>query len=160
MVAELCLEIPLFASEQRHHRVAVVAVDVEGLRHHRQEPAVEIQGPAFVVRRQATGEILDIVRLPVPFSAGREKLMDGVVVADVGRLHVGADVTHPALPTLLHLFDDETAQVSVRQRFPLFEAQVVGTELRHLFHHVVTQLIATAQEVLDAAHDAFLLVHL
>ena len=86
--------------------------------------------------------------------------MDGVVVLDVRRLDIGADVVHPTLAALFHFLDDDTLQVSVCQRFPLFEAQVVGTEFRYLLHHVVAQLIATAQEIFNAAHDTLLLVHL
>ena len=160
MVAELGLHVALLADEHRHHRVAEVAVEVQRLRHHRQEPAVEVLGPEGVVRWQTTGEVLDIVLLAVPRAAAGQELMDGVVVLDVRTLDIGADVVHPTLAALLHLFHDETLQLPVRQRLPLFEAQVVGTELGDALHHIVTQLVATGEEIFDAPHDALLLVHL
>ena len=84
MVAELRLQITLFADEQRHHRVAVVAIDVQGLGYHRQEPAVEILWPTVVFGRQSAGEVLDIVLLAVPLPAACKELVDGVVVGDMG----------------------------------------------------------------------------
>ena len=86
--------------------------------------------------------------------------MDGVVVLDVGRLDVGAQVVHPALAALLHFLHDDGLQLAVGQRAPFPEAQVVRPELRHLLDGVEAQLVAPREEVLDAAHDAFLLVHL
>ena len=160
MVTELGLQIALFADEQRHHRVAVVAVDVEGLCHHRQQPAVEVLRPAVVVGGQTAGELFNIIGSTVPLATASEELMDGIIVLDVCRLHISPDVAHPTLPSFFHLLDDNTAHISVCERIPLLETQVVGTELRHLLHHIVAQLIAAREEVLDAAHDALLLVHL
>ena len=160
MVAELRLHISLFANEQGHHRVTVVLVEVQCLGHHSQEPAVEVFGPQLVVGGQAACKVLDVVVLLVPFSTTRQEFVDGVVVLDVSRLYIGADVVHPTLSALLHLFHHQTLQVSVGEWLPRTEAQVVGTELRNTFHYVVSELIAARQEVLDAAHDAFLFVHL
>ena len=160
MVAELRLQIALLSDEHRHHRVAVVLVDVEGLGHHCEEPAMEILGPVLIVGGQTAGEVFDVVLLSVPGAAGSKELVDGVVVLDVGRLYVSAYVVHPAFAALLHLLYDEALHLSVGQRFPLPEVQVVGAELRDALDRVVAQLVAALQEILDAPHDALFLVHL
>ena len=160
MVAELRLQIALLADEKRHHRVAVVLIEIERLRHHRQEPTVEILRPVCIVRREATGEILNVVVLAVPVATARQELVDGVVIPDVCRLDIGTDVVHPTLAALLHLLHDDALQLPVSQWLPLLEAQVVEAELGDTLHHIVAQFVASREEVLDASHNALLLVHL
>ena len=86
--------------------------------------------------------------------------MHGVVVRDVGRLQIDADVVHPALAALLHLLHDDGFHLAVGQWLPLLEAQVVRSELGDLLHRVEAQLVATGEEVFDEPDDAFFLVHL
>ena len=67
---------------------------------------MEVFGPLLVVGGQTTGEVLDIVRLAVPLATTCQEFVDRIVVVDVGRLDIDADVVHPALATLLHLLYD------------------------------------------------------
>ena len=78
----------------------------------------------------------------------------------MSRLDIGAKVVHPTLATLLHLFYDKALQLTIRQRLPRFENGIVATKLRYLLYYIVTQLVATRQEILNRTHDALLLVHL
>ena len=160
VLTEVRLLDTLSANEHGYHRVAVVAIDVERLRHHRQEPAMEVFGPLLVVGGQTTGEVLDIVRLAVPLATTCQEFVDRIVVVDVGRLDIDADVVHPALATLLHLFHDNRFQLTISEGFPRFKGEVVWTEFCDLLHHIVAQLIATGEKILDETDDALLLVHL
>ena len=121
---------------------------------------MEIGGPLVVIGGQPSGEVLDVVVLSVPFAASGQKFVNGVVVLDVCRFDIGADVVHPALSAFLHLFHHDASQLAVGQWLPGLEAQVVRSELRDALHHIIPQLVATRQEVLNASHDALLLVHL
>ena len=78
----------------------------------------------------------------------------------VRTLDVGTHVAHPALPTFLHLLHDDALQLSVCQRLPRLEPQVVGSEFRHLLHCVIAHFITAQEKFLDTSHDALLLVHL
>ena len=148
------------ADEHGHHGVAEVARKVECLSHHSQEPAVEIVRPTVVIGGQPPGKVLDVIMLPVPFTHTMEELQHRIIVGHMGRLNIGADIVHPTLSALLHLFHHDGTQLAVIERLPFTETQVVRTEFHHLFHHVIAQLIAPLEKVFYRAHDAFLLVHL
>ena len=121
---------------------------------------MEIFGPVGVVSRQTAGKVLDIVVLAVPVATAGKKFVDGIVLWYVRTLDVGTHVAHPTLPTFLHLLHDDALQLPVCQRLPRLEAQVVGSEFRHLLHCVIAHLITAQEKFLDTAHDALLLVHL
>ena len=86
--------------------------------------------------------------------------MDGVVTWNERRAHIQLYVNHPPMATLQHLLEGDALQVAVGQWLPRSELLVVGAELRHLFHHIVAQLVAAFEEVTDGAGDALLLIHL
>ena len=121
---------------------------------------MEIVRPTVVIGGQPPGKVLDVIMLPVPFSHTMEELQDRIIVGHMGRLDIGADVVHPTLSALLHLFHHDGTQLAVVERLPFTETQVVVSEFHHLFHHVIAQLIAPLKKVFYRAHDAFLLVHL
>ena len=121
---------------------------------------MKVLRPLLVVGRQTSGEVLDIVLLAVPVTTACQKLMNRIIVFDMCRLDIDADIVHPAFAALLHLLHDYRLQLAVGQWLPWLECQVVGTVFRHLLHHIVAQLVAAGKKVLDEADDAFLLVHL
>ena len=121
---------------------------------------MEVFGPELIVGGQTAGEVLDIVGLAVPVATAGQEFVYGVVLPDVCTLYIDADVVHPTLAALLHLLDDDAFQLTVGQRLPLSEGQVVGSEFRQLFHHIIAKLVAATEEVLYGPDDALLFVHL